>query len=143
MSKIKCNKCGSEIKIKTVFLERAGCENCGNSIDFTSMDQLTGLKQGLMLGAAIVCGVVILIAMLSMGIGISDFAVLFTEMSVGAAGMLLLGACVLVLIVGTLERVIGCSIYEEWRKREEELERIAEKKRREDALQSEFECDNE
>ena len=56
---------------------------------------------------------------------------------------MLLFACVVVLVVGTLERVIGCSIYEEWRKREEELERIAEQKRREDALQAMMDCDNE
>lgn len=143
MSKIKCNKCGSEIKIKTIFLEKAGCENCGNSIDFTSMDQLSGLRQGLMFGAAVVCGIVLLIAMLSTGIGFGELGTLFVEMSVGAAGLLLLGACVLVLIVGTLERVIGCSIYEEWRQKEEELERLAEKKRREDALQAMMDCDNE
>lgn len=143
MSKIKCNKCGADIKIKTVFLETAGCENCGNRIDFTKMDQLSGLKQGLMLGTAIVCGVALLIFMLSMGIGFSELMTIFTELSVGAAGMLLLVACVVVLIVGTLERVIGCNIYEEWRKREEELEKIAEQKRREDALGAMMDCDNE
>lgn len=143
MSKIKCNKCGSDIKIKTIFLEKAGCENCGNSIDFTSMDQLSGLRQGLMLGTAVVCGVALLIFMLSSGISFGELGSLWAELSVGAMGLLLLFACVVVLVVGTLERVIGCSIYEEWRKREEELERIAEQKRREDALQAMMDCDNE
>ena len=143
MSKIKCNKCGADIKIKTIFLEKAGCEACGNRIDFTSMDQLSGLRQGLMLGVAVVCGVALLIFMFSMGIGFDELGAIWTNLSAGAAGMLLLVACILVLIVGTLERVIGCSIYEEWRKREEELEKIAEEKRRQDALQAMMDCDNE
>ncbi len=143
MSKIKCNKCGADIKIKTIFLEKAGCENCGNSIDFTSMDQLSGLRQGLMLGTAVVCGVALLIFMLASGISFGELGALWAELSVGAMGLLLLLACVVVLVVGTLERVIGCSVYEEWRKREEELEKIAEKKRREDALQAMMDCDNE
>lgn len=143
MSKIKCNKCGADIKINTIFLEKAGCENCGNRIDFASMDQLSGLRQGLMLGTAVVCGVALLIFMLTMGIGFNELGAIWSGMSAGAAGMILLGACVLVLIVGTLERVIGCAIYEEWRKREEELEKIAEQKRRDDALQAMMDCDNE
>lgn len=143
MSKIKCNKCGADIKINTIFLEKAGCENCGNRIDFTAMDQLSGLRQGLMLGVAVVCGVALLIFMFSMGIGFDELGAVWESLSAGAVGMLLLIACVLVLIVGTLERVIGCSIYEEWRKREEELEKIAEEKRRQDALQEMMDCDNE
>ncbi|MBQ8002114.1 MAG: hypothetical protein IJ297_01580 [Clostridia bacterium] len=82
MSKIKCNKCGSDIKIKTIFLEKAGCENCGNSIDFTSMDQLSGLRQGLMLGTAVVCGVALLIFMLSSGISFGELGSLWAELSV-------------------------------------------------------------
>lgn len=143
MSKIKCNKCGADIKINTIFLEKAGCESCGNRIDFTSMDQLSGLRQGLMLGTAVVCGVALLIFMFSMGIGFDELGAIWTGMSAGSAGMLILLACIVVLIVGTLERVIGCSIYEEWRKREEELEKIAEEKRRQDALQVMMDCDNE
>ena len=134
MSKIKCNKCGAEIKINTIFLEKAGCETCGNRIDFTAMDQLSGLRQALMLGVAVVCGVALLIFMLSMGVSFGELGALWADMSLGAAGMLVLFACIIVLVVGTLERVIGCSIYEEWRKREEELEKIAEEKRRQDAL---------
>lgn len=143
MSKIKCNKCGCDIKIKTVFLETAGCENCGNRIDFTSMDQLSGLRQGLLFATAVVCGIFLFAVLAINGIGLSELPSLISEMSAGAAGMLLLFACVVVLIVGTLERVIGCSIYEQWRKREEEIERMAEKKRREDALQAMMDCDNE
>lgn len=143
MSKVKCNKCGSDIKIKTIFLERAGCENCGNSIDFTSMDQLSGLRQGLMFATAVVVGVAFFIFMLVTDIDFGALPEVFAAMTVEAMGLLLLAACVLVLIVGTLEKVIGCSIYEQWRVREEELEKLAEKKRREDALQAQFECDNE
>lgn len=143
MSKVKCNKCGSDIKITSIFLEKAGCENCGNSIDFTAMDQLSGLRQGLMLGTAVFCGVALLIFMLASGISFSELGALWEELSVGSMGMLLFFACVIVLVVGTLERVIGCSIYEEWRKREEALEKIAEEKRRQEALQAMMDCDNE
>ena len=143
MSKIKCNKCGADIKINTIFLEKAGCENCGNRIDFTAMDQLSGLRHALILVTAVVCGIALLIFMLSMGISFDELGAIWASMSAGSAGMLLLAACVIVLIVGTLERVIGCSIYEQWRQREEELEKIAEEKRRQDALQAMMDCDNE
>lgn len=133
MSKIKCNKCGSDIKIKTIFLERAGCENCGNSIDFTKMDQLDGLRQGLMLGTSIFVGVVLMLLVLGSGMSFNDISAIFSQISARGAGILLFFACVLILLVGTLERVIGCRIYEQWRAREEELERIAEAKRAEDA----------
>lgn len=133
MSKIKCNKCGGEIKIKTLFLERAGCENCGNSIDFTLMSSLDGLRQGLMLITAVIVAIFLWIFLAKNGMKLSDLSTIISTMSVQSAGMLLILACVVVLIVGTLERVIGCSIYEKERKREEELERIAEKKRMEDA----------
>lgn len=136
MSKIKCNKCGSEIKIKTIFLERAGCENCGNSIDFTKMEQLSGLRQGLMLGTAVVVGLILLVLILGSGMSLGELSTIFSEISARGAGLLLIFACIVVLIVGSLERIIGCNIYEQWRKREEELERIAEKKRAEDAQNS-------
>ncbi len=136
MSKIKCNKCGSDIKIKTIFLERAGCENCGNSIDFTKMEQLDGLRQALMLGTAAVVGLVLLVLILGSGMSLGELSTIFSEISARGAGLLLIVACIIVLIVGTLERIIGCGIYEQWRKREEELERIAKQKRAEDAQNS-------
>lgn len=136
MSKIKCNKCGSDIKIKTIFLERAGCENCGNSIDFTKMEQLDGLRQALMLGTAVVVGLVLLVLILGSGMSLGELSTIFSEISARGAGLLLIVACIIVLIVGTLERIIGCGIYEQWRKREEELERIAKQKRAEDAQNS-------
>lgn len=132
MSKIKCNKCGADIKIKTIFLEKAGCENCGNSIDFTLMEQLSGLRQGLMFGGAVVIGILLFVFLVGSGIGLNELSGVIASMSAGAAGMLLLGACVFVLIIGTIERIVGCRIYEQWRLREEELERIAEKKRAEE-----------
>lgn len=143
MSKIKCNKCGETIKIKTIFLERAGCENCGNSINFANMDSLSGLRQGLMFAVAVICGIAIFAVLLLNDISLSQLPQLFAELSLQGFGILLIAAMILVLIVGTLERVIGCRIYEKERKREEELEKIAEQKRREEALQAEFECDNE
>lgn len=132
MSKIKCNKCGADIKIKTIFLEKAGCENCGNSIDFTTMDSLSGLRQGLMLAAAIVVGIVIFAALLVSDISLRELPTLFYDMSIQAFGGLIIAAMALVVIVGTLERVIGCSIYEKERRRSEELERIAAQKRAEE-----------
>lgn len=132
MSKIKCNKCGETIKIKTMFLERAGCENCGNSIDFTKMDALSGLKQGLMLATAVVVGIVIFLILLLNDIKLSELPALFSEMPIEVFGMLLIGAMLLVVVVGSLERVIGCRVYESYRKREEELERIAALKKAED-----------
>lgn len=143
MSKIICNKCGEKIKIKTIFLERAGCENCGNSIDFVNMDSLSGLRQGLMLATAVFIGVVFFLFMLVFDVSFSQLPELVKTMSLEAAGILLLLMCVIVLIVGTLERIIGCRIYEQERKREEELERIAQAKRREDALSAMMDCDNE
>ncbi len=133
MSKVKCNKCGKTIKIKSLFLEKAGCENCGNSIDFTTMDELSGLRQALMLGAAVVCGIVLFIVMIKMNIRFDQLPSLISDMSAQAAALLLMGGCVLVIVVGELEKIIGCSIYEKNRKREEELEKIAEQKRAEDA----------
>lgn len=138
MSKIKCNKCGADIKIKTLFLEKAGCENCGNSIDFTLMDSLNGLKQGLMLATAFVVTVLLWIFLAKNEIKLTELASVISSMSVQAAGIILIGACILVLIVGTLEKIIGCRIYEQCRKREEELERIAEQKRASDKTNSEI-----
>lgn len=133
MSKVTCSKCGAEIKIKTLFLERAGCENCGNSIDFTTMSSLSGLRQGLMFGAAVVVGVAALIIALKMHVRISEIPKLFYSMSAQAAAVLLMGALLLVLIVATLEKVIGCRIYERERIREEEAERAG----RENSAESE------
>ncbi len=132
MSKIKCNKCGADIKIKTVFLEKAGCENCGNSIDFTLMEQFDGLRQGLMFASAVVVGILLFVFLIGSGIGLGELAGVISSMSAGAVGIFLLAACVFVLVVGTIERIIGCRIYEQWRLREEELEKIAEKKRAEE-----------
>ena len=133
MSKITCNKCGEKIKIKTIFLERAGCENCGNSIDFVNMDSLSGLRQGLMLLTAVVVGIVFFLVMVFYDINLNDLPTLVQSMSMEALGVLVFLTCVMALIIGTLERVIGCHIYEKERKFEENLERIAEIKRREDA----------
>ncbi len=134
MSKIKCNKCGADIKIKTLFLERAGCENCGNSIDFTNMDSLSGLKQGLMLATSVFVFAVLFVVMLVGDIKLSQLPEVFASLSVQGFGLLIIAACLLVLIVGTLEKVIGCRIYEKERKREEELEKIAEERRRNESV---------
>lgn len=133
MSKIKCNKCGADIKIKTIFLERAGCESCGNSIDFTNMDALSGLKQGLMLATSVFVFAVLFVVMLIADIQLTQLPEIFASLSVEAFGLLIIAACVIVLVVGTLEKIIGCRIYEKVRIREEELERIAAQKRAEDA----------
>ena len=108
MSKIKCNKCGADIKIKTLFLERAGCENCGNSIDFTNMDSLSGLKQGLMLATSVFVFAVLFVVMLVADIKLSQLPEVFASLSVQGFGLLIIAACLLVLIVGTLDKVIGC-----------------------------------
>ena len=143
MSKIKCNKCGEKIKIKTIFLEEAGCENCGNRINFSTLDALSGVRAGLLFAVCAILAVVGFFAMMIYGVRFDQLPQLFLGMSVTATGLLLLVMIFVVLIVGTLEKWIGCHVYEQWRKREEELEKIAEKKRREDALRAEMECDNE
>ncbi|MGM9552340.1 MAG: hypothetical protein ACI3XA_08825 [Clostridia bacterium] len=133
MSKIICNKCGEKIKINSVFLETVGCENCGNRIDFSTLDALSGVRQALMLGVSIFLGIVGLVFMIANDISFSQLPAVFADLSAGAAGMLLIFLCIVVLLVGQLEKMIGCRVYEDWRKREEELEKIAEKKRAEDA----------
>ena len=132
MSKITCRKCGAQIKIKTLFLERAGCENCGNSIDFTTMSSLSGLRQGLMFAAAAIVGIVALIVALKMHIRLNEIPKLFMSMSAQAAAMLLMGALLLVLAVATVEKIIGCRIYEKERIREEEAERAARERETEE-----------
>ena len=134
MSKIICNKCGEKIKIKSLFLETAGCENCGNRIDFSNLDALSGVRQALLLGVSIFLGIAAFIFMVINDVSFSELPHVFASMSAGAAGMMLLFLMVVIIIVGWLEKVIGCREYEHWRKREEELEKIAEKKRMEDAM---------
>ncbi len=134
MSKIICNKCGEKIKIKSVFLETAGCENCGNRIDFSTLDALSGVRQALLLGVSVFLGICAFIFMVINDVSFSQLPQVFASLSAGAAGMLLLFLMVVIIIVGMLEKSIGCRVYEQWRRREEELEQIAEQKRREDAL---------
>jgi DNA-directed RNA polymerase subunit RPC12/RpoP len=134
MSKIKCNKCGATIKIKTMFLENAGCENCGNRIDFTTMDSLSGLKQGLMLATAIIVGIGIFAALIVFDVSLKELPYLIKDMSIQSFGAILILAMLIVVIVGSLERVIGCSIYEKERKRNEELEKKAAEKRMQEEM---------
>lgn len=137
MSKIKCNKCGGEIKIKTLFLEKAGCEQCGNRIDFTTMSALSGLRQGLMFGAAVVVGIVLLIIMLKLHIRFSEIPELLAGLSAQAAALVLMGALLLTIVVGAIEKSVGCSIYERERIKEEEAEAAGRKNAEEQAAEEE------
>ncbi len=131
MSKVKCNQCGETIKIKTIFLESAGCENCGNRINFSTMDALTGVRAGLLFATAAILGVACFIVMVMADVKFAQLPQVFLSMSIEAFGLLLLFLMVVVLVVGTLERIIGCRVYEQWRKREEELKAIEMERQKE------------
>ncbi|MCD8049843.1 MAG: hypothetical protein LUG52_09710 [Clostridia bacterium] len=139
MSKIKCDKCCAEIKIKTLFLDEAGCENCGNKIDFSTMSELSGMRQGLLLGVAVFVGVILFIIMLKMHVTFSELPELIMGMSAQMTVYVLIVALVLVIIVAEIEKALGCSIYEKKRIQHEELEREAEARR----LAEEQEQENE
>ena len=85
-----------------------------------------------MLATSVFVVLTLFIVMLIADIKFTQLPEAFASLSMQGFGLLILFACILVLIVGTIEKIIGCNIYEKERKREEELERIAAEKRAED-----------